>query len=386
MNQVSIVKSSLMGISAVFLFGCSAADDKGQQIGQPVEVNMLTIAADNAIVAREYSSAIEGILNVEIRAQVSGYIQKIMVDEGAYVQKGQTLFKIDDQVYVQQYNNAKASVLAAKANLVNMKIDLDRKRELVENNIVSNLQVSQAEATYEATSAALEQAKAAEQSARINIGFCNITAPVSGYIGRIPYRLGSLIGPSIVSPLTILSDTRQVYAYFSMSEKDFSIFQDRLAGNTIETKLRHAAAVQLKTATGKIYSQQGKINAVEGQFDKNTGSITLRAVFDNPGNELRTGSTGRVLMEQHYEQAVLVPISSTIAIQDKIYVFTSDKEGKAVQQPLVVSGKTNGNYIVTEGIQAGEKIVANGLGYLQAGTPIKEKSDITDSSDSTSAE
>src|SRR5690606_23022309 len=156
------------------------------------ELPVAKIEKGNGLVAKEYPASIEGVADVEIRPQVSGYLQKILVDEGAYVKAGQPLFKIDDRLYAEQYNTA-------KANLTNAKIDLDRKKEPAKEKIVSELQVQQAQANYEA-------AQAVTQSARINYEFSTIKAPVNGYLGRINYRLGSLISPAGVQPLTMLSD------------------------------------------------------------------------------------------------------------------------------------------------------------------------------------
>lgn len=374
MNQKSVFSTTLLGLSLAFLSSCSQNSTQNPATAAPMEVPVMKLQTGNGIISKNYTSSIEGVVNVEIRPQVSGYLYKIFVDEGAVVKKGQALFQVDDRMYREQYKTAQSAILAAKANLATIKIDLDRKKELVSNNLVSTLQVDQAQASYDAAQATLAQAVSALESAKINLDFCTIKAPVDGTIGRIPYRLGSLIGPTGVNPLTVLSDTHAVYAYFSMSEADFVNFQERLSGATTAEKLKSAAPVTLLTANGHIFPETGRIDAVEGQFDKNTGSITLRARFANPNGVLRTGNTGKIVIEEHVDGVLLVPVTATTAVQDKIYAFTIDKDGKAVQTPIEVTGKQGGDYFVRSGLQSGDQIITNGLNFIQNGMPVSIKS------------
>ncbi len=172
--------------------------------------------------------------------------------------------------------------------------------------------------------ASLNQAEAAAQSARINYEFCTIKAPVSGYLSRINYRLGSLIGPTGAQPLTVLSDIHQVNVYFSMSESDFLQFQNKYPGITIQEKIKNSEMVGLTIADGNSFEQKGKIDAIEGQFNSNTGSVTFRAKFDNPKSILRAGNTGKIIIDQNYDAVTLIPIASTMNIQDKTYVLAKN--------------------------------------------------------------
>ena len=339
-----------------------------------MELPVSVVEKGNGLVSKEYPARIEGVADVEIRPQVSGYLKQMYVDEGQYVRAGQPLFKIEDRIYAEQYNTAKAAISVAKANLTNAKIDLNRRNELVKEKIVSNIQVQQSQAAYEAASATLAQAQAAAQSARINLEFCTIKAPVSGYLSRINYRLGSLIGPSGIEPITILSDIHQVNVYFSMSEFDFLQFQNKNTGSTIQEKIKNSTMVGLNIANGQSYDQKGKIDAIDGQFNVNTGSVTFRAKFDNPNTVLRAGNTGKITIDQNYDGVVLIPIASTTNIQDKVYVFSLDKNNKAVQKALEVEGKTGTNYMISSGINAGETYITAGFERLQPGMPVVPKS------------
>lgn len=353
---------------ALLLVSCGQKQQ--QQQYPPMELPVSEVKKGTGHVQKEYPASIEGVADVEIRPQVSGYLQKILVNEGAYVKAGQSLFQIDNRIYAEQYDMAKAAVLVAQSNLTNSKIDLNRKKELVKENIVSDLQVQQAQANYNAANAALKQAEAQAQAARINYEFCTITAPVSGYLGRIKYRLGSLISPAGVEPLTLLSDIHEVNVYFSMSESDFIRFQKNHTGETIEEKIKNTEPVSLQISNGNLYELKGKIDAVEGQFNPNTGAISFRAKFSNPNGLLRSGNTGKIVIEQDYADVILVPIASTFNIQDKIYIYTLDKDNKTVQRILDVSGKSGDDYMVSSGIDAGDRYIVSGFERLQPGMPV----------------
>ncbi|TYR31797.1 efflux RND transporter periplasmic adaptor subunit [Sphingobacterium phlebotomi] len=359
--------NALLGLGVVVSFiSCQSKGTPNENMTTR-EVSVHQVDIGEGISTNTYSASIEGTTNVEIRPQISGYLSKIFVDEGAYVKAGQSLFKIDDSPFLEQYNTAKAAVEVAVANLKNIKIDLDRKVELVENKIVSDLQVTQATASYDAAHASLAQAQAAMNAAKINLDFCLIKAPVSGFIGRLPYRLGSLVSPSTAEPLTLLTDINEVYAYFSMSESAFVNFQEQRSANTAMD------SVTLILSNGKTYYHKGVIDAIAGQFDKNTGSIAIRAKFSNPERKLRAGNTGRIEIAQKIEDVLLVPIKSTLAIQDKIYVYKLSNESKVEQVEVEVVGKTTEDYYVRSGVQKGETVLNGGLGFFRPGMVVNAK-------------
>lgn len=363
----SILSLLVVITSAMIITSCNGKQQNAAQAA--VEVPVETVQKGDGEIAKHYPASIEGVVTIEVRAQVSGYLNKIHVDEGDMVKAGQVLFTIDSRSYSEQYNNANAAVQVAKASLANAKIELGRRKELVNNKIVSDLQVQQAQASYDGAAAALAQAQAAAQSAKINLDYCTIKAPVNGYIGRIQYRLGSLIGATNALPLTVLSDVHNINAYFSMSENDFIDFQNTHKGTSIQEKIRGAAPVKLQLSDGSYYKLDGKIDAIDGQFDKSTGSVSCRAVFSNPNGVLRDGNTGKIVIAKAFHDALLLPIVSTFTIQDKVYVY-SIKDGKMVQIPLEIDGKSGNNYIVTSGIAPGDSYIVSGFERLQPGTPV----------------
>lgn len=346
-------------IILVAAVSCQPDSDSAQNTAEAPKMPVEEVKVGPGVLNHTYTTAIEGITNVEVRPQISGYLKQILVDEGAYVKAGQLLFKIDNRPYLEQYNSAKAAVAVAEAGLKNLKIDLDRKMELVENRIVSELQVKQANAGYDGAKANLQLAKANMNKAKIDLDFCSVTAAVSGYIGRIPYRIGSLVDASSKEPLTLLTDINQVYAYFSMSETDFSQFQEH------EVKNSRADSIILTLSNGLVYQHKGVIDAITGQFDKNTGSISVRAKFNNPGRTLRAGNTGKIEMTQILGNVIIVPIRATTSVQEKTYVYTVDKSNRAKQVEIQIGGKTAENYYVTSGLQAHDIIVVGNLGLLR---------------------
>lgn len=362
----------LGAVVTILLYSCgsSAAPGAGFGAPPPPQLPVVTVAVAPGTTFKEYSATLEGKVNVEIRPQVEGFLEKIYVDEGAYVKAGQPLFKIDARVYNEQASSAQSNLLAAQANVQKAQVEIDRLIPLVDNKVISEVQLKTARAAYDAANAAAKQAEAQVGSAKINIGYTYITAPVSGYIGRIPYKTGSLVGKSETMPLTLLSDISEVYAYFSMSEADFITFKQQFAGNTIEEKVKKVPGVELLLADNSTYAQKGKISSIDGQFDKSTGTISFRATFPNAGGMLRSGNTGKIRIPQNFTEAVVVPQEATFEIQDKVFVFAVGDSNKVASRPITVSGKSVGWYFVQSGLKPGEKIVFAGAGNLQDGMVI----------------
>jgi RND family efflux transporter MFP subunit len=361
--------SALSILVAIHVSSCSQVH--GSQAAPPPQaLPVLTVNASPVTTYAEYSATVEGKTNVEIRPQVSGYLDKIFIEEGSYVAEGQPLFKINDRPYDEQLNNAQANITAANANMDKAAIEVNRLKPLVENKVISDVQLKAAEAAYAAAKAEVSQTEAAGNNAHINLGYTLIKAPVGGYIGRIPYKTGSLVGRGEAQPLTVLSDVREVYAYFSMSESDFLHFTEESAGRTIADKIKALPQVELQLADKNIYSAKGRVELMEGQFDKAMGTISFRAVFANTGGLLRTGSTGRIRIPQTTSATVPVPQTATFELQDKIFVYAVGDSNKVSSRPLHVLAKTTGWYLVDKGVRPGDRIVYAGMDRLQDGVII----------------
>ncbi len=359
-------------IALLIFYGCNSSAGNPAGYGQQVQaLPVITLIKMPATTYQEFSASLEGTKDIEVRPQVDGYLDRIYVDEGAYVKKGQSLFHINERPYREQLNTAKAGLAAAKANLANAQINLSKITPLVQHNVVSDIQLKSAQAAYDAAAAGVAQSEAMVQSAEINLGYTLIKAPSDGYIGRIPHKTGSLVGTSTAEALTIISDIKEVYAYFSFSENDFLQFKNQFAGNTVEEKIKNMPPVELVLADGSVYPQKGKVQIVAGQFDNSVGAISFRASFPNPERLLRSGNTGKVRIAQLLKEALVVPQEATFEIQDKVFVFAVGDSNKVTSKPITVAGRTNYYYFVESGVQAGEKIVFAGTGNLQDGMVIQ---------------
>jgi len=364
-----LILSIMLAAVAIYVSGCNEA--QGTQAAPPPQaLPVLPINSAAATTFQEFSASVEGKTNVEIRPQVSGILDKIYVEEGAYVAAGQLLFKINDRPYSAQVNNTAANVEAAKANEEKAAIEVRRLTPLVENRVISDVQLKAAQAAYDAAKAQVTQAQAEGNNADINLGYTLVKAPVSGYIGRIPFKVGALVGKGEAQPLTVLSDIKEVYAYFGMSESDFLKFTNQFPGKTIDDKIKGLPPVELQLADKSIYPYKGKIELMEGQFDRSIGAITFRATFPNADRLLRSGITGKIRIPEANTGLLPVPQTSTYEIQDRVFVYVVGDSNKVVGKQLHIVSKTTDYYLVDKGVQAGDKIVFAGMDRLVDGVVI----------------
>jgi membrane fusion protein (multidrug efflux system) len=355
--------------SALLCSGCGkkADDVKGKMPSLPV----IRVQQASAVVSSDYSVRLEGRADAEIRPQVDGVLQGILVREGDLVRKGQPLFKIDDAVYREQYNTALAAQHAVEAQAAVARVNVEKLVPLVENKVVAPVQLTTAKAQEQAAKAQAEQAAATARAAGINLGYTVIKAPVGGYVGRIPFRQGNLLTRNQTQALTTLSDVGKMYAVFSISETEFARFKKVYAGNTIQEKIAGVPPVRLTLSDGSVYGQQGRLESISGEFDSATGSIGLRAEFPNSAGLLRSGNSGTVSLSTSYSGILLVPQSATVELQDKVFVFVLQSGNKVRKQVVSVSGKSGPDYIVSAGLNPGDQIVTAGIDKLQDGAVIK---------------
>ncbi|MHA4810075.1 efflux RND transporter periplasmic adaptor subunit [Flavitalea flava] len=360
-------------IAAVALSSCSSSSGSPEGAGMampPPALPVIDISSMAATTYQDYTASLEGTKNIDIRSQVDGYLDKIYMDEGTYVKRGQPLFKINSRPYEEQVNNAKANLLAAKANLSSAQINVEKLEPLVKNNVVSDVQLKTAQASFEAAKASVAQAEATVSNAQINVGYTLITSPVDGYLGRIPYKIGSLVIKNDVNALTVVSDINQVYAYFSLSETDFQQFKNQFVGSTVEEKIKQLPPVELILADNTVYAQKGKVGIVEGQFNRSTGTISFRASFPNEKGLLRSGNTGKIRIPHQVASAAIIPQEATFEIQDKVLVFDLGDSNKVFSKPITITGRSGTYYLVEKGINPGERIVYTGMDRLRDGMVI----------------
>ncbi len=344
----------------------------GGQGGMKMGDNQFAVEAVKATSSNQseqYPATIKGLQDIEVRPQVSGLIVKLCVDEGATVRKGQALFQIDPTQYKAAYDQAAASVKSAKANLETITATERNKKMLHDQKIISDFEYQTAVNNLLTAKANLAQAEAAYTAAKQNLDFCTVKSPSDGVIGTFPYRIGALVSPSISEPLTTVSEIGDMYVYFSMTEKQ--LLDLTRAGGTLKEQLEKMPAVKLQLADGTMYDAEGKIDAVSGVIDQTTGSVSMRAIFPNKQNILRSGGMANVIFPYTMDNIILIPQTATQEIQDKKFVYVLQSDSTLKHTEIQISNLNDGkNYIVTGGLKEGDQIVVEGVQTLQDGQKI----------------
>lgn len=378
-------KLALMMLTTLSFISCKkeapAMDPNAAKPYPVVSVQMKNITGYTT-----FPTSIQGRVNNEVRAKIQGYITQVMVDEGQFVTQGQPLFRLETNILSQNANAAKAgisaadaSVKAAQASVNAAQVEVNKLRPLVQKNIISNVQLQTAQANLSQAQAQLAQARAAREQASANykgvaanIDYSVIRAPISGVVGSLPLKVGSLVGPTDQTPLTTISDTSEVFAYFSMNEKEYLNFLEDSYGATMPEKLRNMPSVELKLANGSMYQKKGKVEAVTGQIDKATGSIQFRASFPNGAKLLSNGNSGTIMLPKLYNGALVIPESSTYEQQGMVYAFKVQKDS-VVNTPIQVTDRVDNYLVLNDGLKKGDQIVASGIAGLKNGSKIIPK-------------
>lgn len=344
-------------VLVLFVFvSCQQHGGHGFEQATP-ELPVIAVEKANLSSVKSYPTSIEGTQNIAIRAKVDGYISKVYVDEGQHVKKGTLLFKLETFTLSQDAKAADAAVKSAE-------LEVNRLIPLVEQNIVSKIQLQTAKAN-------LERAKSEHQRIIASIEYTNIKSPVNGLVGSINFREGSLVSPSTQKELTQVSNIGDVFAFFSINEKEFISLMEETEGNSYDEKIANLPEVELVLANGTKYAQKGKIETVAGQVDKTTGAIKFRAKFPNPENVLRNGNSGRIHIPGFYNDVVAIPAQCTYEIQGMRHVYLLSADN--LVQPKAISGsKIIGKHVVVEdGLKPGDKILAKGINKVRPGMTIK---------------
>ena len=358
---------SLTGISAavIALSSCSGKNDQQAAMAamqnQAPELAVMTVEKGSSDLSHSYAATIKGKVDVDVRPLVSGFVTRVLVDEGQYVKKGQLLFTLDQVTFQAAVEQAQAQVNSAQTAVNSAKLTADNKKLLFDKNIISDYEYQLAVNQLATAKSQLATAQAALTSARKNLSYTNVTAPVSGYVGSIPNREGTLASPSMTQPLTTISDNSEVYAYFSLTEKD--ILELSEGSKSLSAAIAAMPAVQLQLADGTMYPLEGKVATVSGVIDPQTGSASVRARFNNPDGILRSGSTGQIKIPNRAEDIIVIPQRATYEVQDRRFVYVLNDSNKTVPTPITVSPLNDGQtYIVTEGLKPGQRVVVEGIG------------------------
>lgn len=363
----------LMMVAAV---SCTNKPKAGQpgSAGLIKEYPVIAVKPQSTQLFKDYPTKLQGQQTVEIRSKIAGYIEQILVDEGAVVHKGQVLFRLNANDIQATVRSAEAQVKVAEADVIIAQVNVEKTRPLVEKNIISKFELQSVESTQKSKEAQLAQAKANLENAKANLQYTLITSPAEGTIGTFPYRVGSLVSSSTVEPLTTVSNTVNMYAYFSFNEKEFLTITRGLAGKNLQEKFTKLPGVSLILADNSVYEQAGRIETASGLVDPQTGAINVRASFPNSDGLLRSGSSGLVRIPQYIDSAIIIPQKTTYELQGKHFVYLVGVDNKVHNTEIeVLVGNLKDSYVVTSGLNAGNQIVLEGIASLRNDTEIKPR-------------
>ncbi len=326
----------LIGVCAILYHtGCSPKKEKKEE---ETKFLVTSPARMDTTTTKEYVCQIHSIQHIELRAQERGYLQKIYVDEGQSVKKGQLMFKIMPTLYEAERQKAQAEVNFAE-------IEYQNTKRLADSNIVAPNELALAKAKF-------DKAKAELALAQVHLSFTEIRAPFDGIMDRLHVRNGSLVDEGEL--LTTLSDNSKMWVYFNVPEAEYLEYQTSIKNDS-------PLKVNLVMANGKLFSQSGIVETIESEFNNETGNIAFRATFPNPTGLLRHGQTGNILINTPYQGALLIPQKSTFEILDKKYVFVIDEESRVRTRKVDIAAELPHIYIIQGGLEESDKVLLEGL-------------------------
>lgn len=354
-------KILLVAACAAMLASC------GKSGGRPNfgdnEYPVVEVGSSSAALQTTYPATIKGVQDVQISPKVGGFIVRINVKEGQTVSAGQVLFEIDNVTYQAQVRQAQAAVNTARTQVNTAQLTYENSKKLHENHVIGDYELQTSQNTFEQAKAGLAQAEAALANAKEALSFCYVKSPANGVVGTLPFKVGALVGAQNV--LTTVSNNSTMEVYFSVNEK--VALEMSKTGNGLESM----PAVKLQLADGTIYENEGKVTKMSGVIDAATGTVQLIAVFPNPNKLLKSGASGNIVIPSELNNAIVIPQSCVMEVQNKKFVYTLGSDKKVKYTEIKVAPQNDGNnYVVTDGLKVGDKYVTNGITKLNDGMEI----------------
>ncbi len=361
----AIFLSAVICLSA----GCTKPGPGGMS-SEPPEVLVTEVLQKDVPIVREWIGSLDGSVNADIRARVSGYLMSRNYKEGSLVHQGDLLFQIDPSVYEAAVEQAKSGVAQAEANQVQAEQTEQREVQLFEQKVESQQSRDNAVQNNTAAKAALKAQQAALKQAELNLEFTKVAAPITGVAGIANPGIGDLVGPSDSQPLTTVSTLDPIKAYFQISEQDYL----KVAQRIVEDRANPTPAppVEIILADGSLYPQHGKFSAIDRQVDDQTGTIRLAALFPNPDNILRPGQFVRVrVIVKTVHGALLVPQRAVNELQTSYELAVVGADNKAEIRSVKVGDRIGSLWVVEDGLKPGERVVVEGLQKVRDHEPVK---------------
>ncbi|WP_262152231.1 efflux RND transporter periplasmic adaptor subunit [Chryseobacterium foetidum] len=353
--------------SIALLCALSCGEGKQNKTAKNKEVPVLQISEKDTLISNEFVTDIQAKRNVEMRARIGGIIQKIYVNEGQFVKRGQPLFKINDAELQMDLLKANATLKQVRADVKIAEVELSQIKSLHSKKFVASNELELVKAKLSSAKARNAFAEAERKTVLQKIGFSTVVAPFDGVIDVIPHKDGSLVEKGTL--LTTLSQLGEVYAYFSIPEnKYFELLKNN--------KLKNHQKIELTLPNGMVYQFKGSLQPAESEIDRATGSIQYKVLFPNPDRFIKHGTSGKLSISDTMEDAVIIPQKSTFSIQDKTYVYLVDQENKVKMTNIKVGATLSDSYIVDSGLKKGDVLIAEGSQSLKNGDVVKVKNQL----------
>lgn len=365
---MKIKSTMIVAIAALALVSCGKKSGGSLADLQDNEFAVRTVGGSTADLQTTYPATIKGIQDVEVHPKLAGYITNVYVHEGQAVRAGQVMFTLDSETYRAAVNQAQAALNTAIAQENTTKLTYENNKKLFAQHIIGQYELSTAQNSYLTAKAQVAQARASLASARETLSWCSVVAPASGVVGDLPFKKGALV--STASTLTTVSDVSTVEVFFSMSESDI-LGMSKTAGSVADV-LKEMPTVKLQLADGTTYNQPGRVVKMSGVIDATTGAYSLIAHFPNPQHLLKSGGAGQIIVPRVSNNAIMIPQEAVSQVQDKYFVYKVGNDNKVKYSEITVNPENDGvNYIVTSGLNVGDRYVSKGIQKLTDGMAIK---------------
>lgn len=358
------------------LAGCgeknAAALAPGGGTPPPPEVSVVTIALERIVMTTELPGRLEATRVAQVRARVPGIVLKRVFREGSEVKAGDVLFLIDPGPFQATYNSARAALAKAEANLAQASLKVQRYRPLVDTNAISKQEFDDALTSQKQAEADVASAKAAQETARLNLGYATVNAPISGRIGRAQVTEGALVGQGEATPLAMIQQLDPIYVNLTQSSSELLQLQRAMASGQLKSVGKDQAKATLLTDDGRPYPQSGKLLFSDVAVDESSGAVALRAEFPNPDRMLLPGMYVRARLEQAVsENAITVPQQAVLRDPSGASVLLVGADGKVTPQQVKADTTQGNSWIVSEGLKPGDRVIVEGFQKVKPGATVK---------------
>ncbi|WP_026235891.1 efflux RND transporter periplasmic adaptor subunit [Echinicola pacifica] len=368
-NHQLFTKRSLWAILLLAMYlplvGCNDGKTRELKRNKPLDIPIMKLTTKNIEVPQTYVCDIQAVQFVEVRAKVEGFVDEIYVDEGAYVKKGQALFKLSSAELQELVNSNKARLMQAKAESQAAKLEVERLQTLVDKKIITSSELELAQAKLNMAKSGIMQAESMLNNAQTGLSYTTIKAPFDGIVDRIPFKTGSLVTTGEL--MTHITDISEIFAYYKVNENEYLRFMREKMNSQGEEEIERELTLIL--SDGQKYPYKGKLETMEADFERGTGSIAFRVRFPNPDGLIKHGASGKIETISEMDSVFLIPQKSCFEIQDYTYVYVMDKDNK-VQVRSFRPIKRFGLFYVAEGFKEGDSIIYDGIQQVKDGSTI----------------